>query len=693
MRKKIVTVLIVSMALSLSTPIENFKVNAETGGESSCSEENLSYDDLKSELKEEAQNFIDSSTASIEYSVCEGNNVLISDAVGMHNRSTNKPATNESMYGIGSISKIYTTASIMKLADEGKIDLDLPVTQYVTDFKMKDERYKKITVRMLINHSAGFLVTTQGNVSLREENDRTGFDRFLKDLSEENLKSDPGEVSAYSNDCFTLAQIVVERVSGMKFNEFIENTFTRPLGLTNIKTPLDDFDRDRLARSYSKNTGAERLTESFIEVGMGGMYSTTEDNCKFINAITNENAGVLSKKSIEAMKQSEYLKGIWPTDADNNVVAFGLGWDTVNLFPFNRYGITALGKIGETLDYTSYVISIPQYNISVTVASSNGAFINNERLAVDCAFGVLKKKGIVGQALPELKFNSEKSQSMPENLIDFKGTYFTQYGYYNVDINKDGTLSYYDYECNNIITLHHTYSGYFVSDDGYTAIRFVKEKNGKTYMERRTYGPASGFYQFCSYEYMAQKVEENVLSSEVQKAWKERANKLYFVADEVPSSEFYEYGLGLWIGENVMGYINGSRIVSENESKAEVKLSGFNGCEGYAYNFYKEDGIEYVKHGGIVYMSQDGVNLLSNEVKSVTIGDNGYTKWYYIPEEFDGKVLSSSIPDKSNIVVFDSNGTCQYNFNNYKQDHASLQKGGYVAFVGQKGTSFNFEIQ
>lgn len=692
MKRKIILTLALSMMLLFDTATV-FKINAVEAAESTLSQENqyVDYEELKQELKNEAQALISNDTTSIQYAICQGNNIIISDSVGLKNKSTNEQTTNATMYGIGSISKIYTAASVMKLADEGKIDINLPVNKYIRDFKMKDERYKKITVRMLLNHSAGFITTTQGDVSLRGENDRSGYDRFLKDLSEQNLKWEPGEVAAYSNDCFTLAQLLVERVSGMNFNEFVKKNFTDPLGFINTKTPLDDFDQNKLAKSYSPTTGNERVTENFLDIGMGGMYSTAEENCKFINAITNEDSGILSKQSIEAMKEKEYLMGVWPTDAQNNIVGFGLGWDTVNLFPFNRYGITALSKAGETLDYTSYVISIPEYNISVTIIASGGSSANNQYFAINSALKVLMKKGVVKQILPELKFDNEKSQYMPQYLINYSGKYLTQYGYYNVDIQKDGTLTYY--ENSSKIELHHTYSDYFVSDSGLIGIKFIKDKNGETYMERRICIPASDCYQFCSYEYIAQKIDENKLSNEVEDAWKNRANKLYLVADETPSSQFYEYGLGLMIGEQSMGYINGSKIINENESRSVLKLPGFNGGEGYEYSFYKEDGIEYVKHGGIVYMSQDGVNILNGDINSVTIGDNGYTKWYRVPDEFDGKVLFSNIPDRSNIVVFNSYGTCINNFKNYRQDHATLQKGDYIGFVGDSGTKIDFKVQ
>ena len=132
-----------------------------------------------------------------------------------------KPLTNDTIYGIGSVSKVFGAVAVMKLVDEGKIDLDTPLVQYITDFKMKDERYKHITPRMLLNHSSGLRGTRSPNDSLFEDNDPYAHDTILQTLSDQTLKSDPGAFSVYCNSGFTLAEILVERVSNMSFTTFV----------------------------------------------------------------------------------------------------------------------------------------------------------------------------------------------------------------------------------------------------------------------------------------------------------------------------------------------------------------------------------------------------------------------------------------------------------------------------------------
>ena len=96
---------------------------------------------------------------SLQYALWQDGEIVLTGEAGTFSRSENRLMTGDELYGIGSVSKIYTTVAVMQLAEDGKVSLDAPMTQYLPDFKMADERYKDITVRMLLNHSSGILGT------------------------------------------------------------------------------------------------------------------------------------------------------------------------------------------------------------------------------------------------------------------------------------------------------------------------------------------------------------------------------------------------------------------------------------------------------------------------------------------------------------------------------------------------------
>ena len=97
---------------------------------------------------------------SVQYALWENGEVTLQGHDGVYSKTENRALTDDDLYGIGSISKTYTAAAMMKLVEQGKVDLDEPVTAYLPDFTMADPRYTQITVRMLLNHSSGLMGTT-----------------------------------------------------------------------------------------------------------------------------------------------------------------------------------------------------------------------------------------------------------------------------------------------------------------------------------------------------------------------------------------------------------------------------------------------------------------------------------------------------------------------------------------------------
>ncbi len=88
---------------------------------------------------------------------------------------------------------------------------------------------------MLLNHSSGLMGSSFKNTILLGDNDSYGHDNFLKELQKQRLKAKPGAFSVYCNDGFTLAEILVERVSGMSFTNFLDKYINNPLNLQNTK--------------------------------------------------------------------------------------------------------------------------------------------------------------------------------------------------------------------------------------------------------------------------------------------------------------------------------------------------------------------------------------------------------------------------------------------------------------------------
>ena len=240
---------------------------------------------------------------SLQYALWQDGEIVLTGHVGDFSRSENRLMTGEELYGIGSVSKIYTTVAVMQMVEDGRVSLDAPVTRYLPDFKMADERYKDITVRMLLNHSSGILGTGLSGAMLFGEASTEAHDTLLEKLSTQRLAADPGAFSVYCNDGFTLAELVVEAVTGQSFMDYVDEQILAPLDLDRTFAPGGDFDTGDLAPIY-RGTDPRALPQDALNaIGAGGIYASASDLASFGGALTGTE--LLRQSSLDAMAAPE----------------------------------------------------------------------------------------------------------------------------------------------------------------------------------------------------------------------------------------------------------------------------------------------------------------------------------------------------------------------------------------------------
>ena len=162
--------------------------------------------------------------------IAEGDSIIYAKAFGIRDWPLQLPADVHTQFNFGSVTKVLTAASILLLCDEGKLDLDQPVVRYLPEFTLRDERYRQITVRMLLNHSSGLPGTNyRDGFAVTPNLDYVA--QTLDVLRDHTLKHDPGTISVYCNDGFTLAEGLIEKVSGLRFADFLRKNFFEPLGM------------------------------------------------------------------------------------------------------------------------------------------------------------------------------------------------------------------------------------------------------------------------------------------------------------------------------------------------------------------------------------------------------------------------------------------------------------------------------
>ena len=631
---------------------------------------------------------------SIQYALWQDGEITATGAQGIYSKTENRALTEDILYGIGSVSKIYTTVAVMQLAEDGKLSLDAPVTRYLPEFRMADSRYQDITVRMLLNHSSGIMGTGLSGDVLFGSSDASAADTLLEELSDQRLVADPGAYSVYCNDGFTLAELVVEAVSGMDFMDYVDREILDPLGLENTFAPGDDFDTARLAKTYS-GSGTEALPQDTLTaVGAGGLYATASDLAAFGGALTG--TALLKTASLEAMAYPEYSRGIWPDDT-LDALAFGLGWDTVAWYPFCQSGITALAKGGDTLRYHAALVVLPEYDMAAAVVSSGGTSTYDQLAASQVLIAALSAQGVtVDQTVPTLP--EAQPASLPAELKQYAGYYGSTSAQYQIDLADDGTLTM---SCLTYPTLVPTQTFTYVSDGtfrditGLAELSFVKEDNGEIYLYQKAVSPLPGLGAQPISNYAAVKLPENTVSPELQTAWDTLLSMSILPMDEPYNSQVY-LSLGETASEPsepIPGYVGPDRIESETSARFAVALPGVGGRDGLDYTREVRDGVTWLTVRGSAYMEASGAPELftGSGWAYCTIQSDGYARWYQVGDAA-GKAMTVQVPQDAGFWVYDRDGQVVASSVLGHTGAVTLPEEGMVVFAGAPGARFHLRF-
>ncbi|KQY94213.1 serine hydrolase [Paenibacillus sp. Root52] len=694
-RKKRTSITAITLVLAMLSPTYAL-ASSDTGNSA-----NLTFRSTERAVIEKANLLTQSyGTTSVQYALMDEGKIVLSGQVGVNDPKGEIPLTADTMYGIGSTSKMMLTTAVMKLVDEGKVNLDTPIVNYIPDFKMKDKRYQQITPRMLLNHSSGLLGTSSNSAILFGDNDTYAHDTLLEQLANQNLKADPGAYSVYSNDGFTLAEILVERVSGMSFTTFMHRYITEPLDMNNTRTPQDQVDLSQMAATYSATNAKQQLPlETTNMIASGGIYSTAEDLVKFSRIFTGQVEGILSRESVDAMEQEEYKKGIWPEESDSSI-AYGLGWDSVNLFPFNDYGIKAVTKGGNTITYHSSLIVLPEFNMAAAVTSSGGTSTTDQLLATELLLGALEEKNIIPERKPEKSFSTPVTAAMPKELLSHTGIYGGGANLVmKLDVKDNGqlTVSTPSAPTNSDQRYTYTADGSFVNDEGTEKLQFVNEDNGKVYLWSRSYKSVPGLGQIASSEYKAEKLETNELPNDVAAAWQKREGNTYYLVNEKHTSTLYNIALPvipIHTFNEWPGYIYTNKIIGANQAVNQLQIPGLAGRDTMNFEFYIEDGVEYVTAGGNVYASQEVVRpIYSGNQSKTTIQANGYSSWFTVPASAAGKMMKVQMPSNGAFAVYNQAGIAVNHTVVSGQNEIVLPDNGSIVFAGEPGSTFEISLK
>lgn len=252
--------------------------------------------------------------------------------------------TRDTIFDMASLTKVVaTTSCVMKLIEQGKVELDQPVSYYLADFTGGNK--EKITIRHLMTHSSGL------KPILPRTPFWTGQDAAYRLCVEQELAAEPGTNYRYSDVNFILLGELIERMSGMPFEDFVQQEIFEPLGMrdTGFLPPAEKIDRiapteywrGRMLHGEVHDPSANQMEGV---AGHAGLFSTALDLARFARMLLNEGelegVRVFQPETVRLMTRSAA-----PKEADVNR---GLGWDINSAYSSLRGPLFPVGSFGHT---------------------------------------------------------------------------------------------------------------------------------------------------------------------------------------------------------------------------------------------------------------------------------------------------------------------------------------------------------
>jgi CubicO group peptidase (beta-lactamase class C family) len=613
-------------------------------------------------------------TGSAAVAIMDDGKFVYSEGFGMADREKGIPVDRHTIFNMGSVSKVYVATAIMLLVDAGKVDLDQPVTRYLPEFTMADERYKDITVRMTLNHSSGIPGTTGAN-NFGFAFNKDVYKDTLDTLAQSNLKHKPGEMNPYCNDGFTLAEMIVVRVSGQSFTDFLSERVLRPLAIDNTGPGVGMRQETRTVKA-AKYYPPGKLTAEPLEVisllAAGGLSASAEDLCRFADSFSGKGPQILSAKALEEIKK------VQPPEFHGKLrgpdVSFGLGWDVTDHERYRVQGIKVLGKSGGTGTYTTMIFAVPDKRIAVAVIATGG-----RSSAIAIADKVLEAylvdKGLMKKEAKAVT-PPVKAQPIPDGLKVYAGYYATGSALYKMafDLEK-GALTVYNVEGK---TETPVVAG--VYNDGYFHTK-GEMLYFATFGDRRYFVKHDPAWMVDSIG--GEKIEP--VAAPVKMAVQVEGGK-WLRRNAKPfegSMGVADYVVEAGLIDALPGYIDFGGVKRiESPIFAGMPIKSMRDLS--ELRLVDKDGRLWAWCSGALFMPADMAATLAGDKATGVIGADGLAEWLKVAED---SVLSFAKPAQGRVLVYDAAGALLYD-SAMDSGEVFVAAGGFVAMTGNAGDAF-----
>lgn len=385
----------------------------------------------------------------------------------------------------------------------------------------------------------------------------------------------------------------------------------------------------------------------------------------------------------------EYRAGLWPEDEDQTL-SFGLGWDNVELFPFEKAGVQVLAKGGDTLQYHATLMVAPEHDLSVAVLSSGGTSSFNQLLASRILIDALAEKGItVDESVPG--FPEASPAAMPKEELEKAGLYGTLGQTFEINISESGELTSPALLPN--MTLRYHSDGSYRDENGYIFFKLIKESDGNTYLFQKSYMAIEGLPPMVTSLYAAQQLPPRDVDPDLWSSWEAYNNHSFFLVNEPPTSELYLFSAvsPFSVVKNEYGYINGLSIIDKTTLMPVLTIPGVGSRDYQPITLMQENEKTYMRAVDYLLLSQNNISdIYAGYLALCTIQKDGHARWYSVGAA-QGKTMTLLPPEDGAFYVYDASGAVVAS-SVFEDSSVTLPEGGHIVFLGKPSQFFLISI-
>jgi CubicO group peptidase (beta-lactamase class C family)/D-alanyl-D-alanine dipeptidase len=302
---------------------------------------------------------------ALSIALVDDQQIVWAQGFGTADSQTKRPATAETVYRIGSVSKLFTDIAIMQLVERGELSLDAPITAYLPELRPRNSFGTPVTLRQLMSHRSGLL--REPPVGNYFETTQPSLAATVRSLNDTELVFPPNTHTKYSNAAIAVVGYVLEVYSQQPFAKYLKTFVLDPMGLRNTSFEPDPQIIQNLSKAEMWTYDGTRFEAPNFQLGMapaGSMYSTVDDLGRFISVLLAQ-----GKTKDGALLKPATLEQMWSPQFSNlGGRVFGLGF-IVRSFDGRRM----VGHGGAIYGFATTLDLLPEDKVGVVVTATKDA--------------------------------------------------------------------------------------------------------------------------------------------------------------------------------------------------------------------------------------------------------------------------------------------------------------------------------